>query len=111
MPMRSAVGSYSYSCSVNAMPALASATVAGVPFAISVGVFLEHRLARAAPRAVILREQLLGRRGAARDDLLQRLEIARLVAPIAVEEAAPLEPGLRHSEAILRELAPRPPAG
>src|SRR3954451_17190887 len=89
------------------MPALASATVAGVPFAISVGVFLENRIDRTAPRAGILRQQLLRRRGAARDTLLQRFEIARLVASIAVEKPAPLQAGLGQSETLLGKLAHR----
>ena len=54
-----------------------------------VRVFVEHRLDRAVPRPVVLLQQLLGRRDAARDDLLQRPQIARLVAAVAVEPLAP----------------------
>src|SRR5437660_12639103 len=87
------------------MPALASATVAGVPFAISVGVFLENRIHRTTPRAGILRQQLLRRRCSARDNLLQRIEIARLIASITVEKPAPLQAGFRQREALLRKPA------
>src|SRR5262245_5065948 len=63
--------------------------------ASSVGVFVEHRLDRALPRPVILLEQLLGRRDAAREELLQRPQITGLVAPVVVEPRTPLQAGFR----------------
>jgi len=57
----------------------------------SIGIFHEHRLDRAAPGAVILREQLLGRRRAARDEVAEQREIARLVAAVIVEAVAALQ--------------------
>ena len=50
-----------------------------------------------APRPVVLLEQLFGRRDAARDELLQRPEIARLVAPVVVEPRRAASARLRAS--------------
>ena len=59
---------------------------------------------------MIILQQHLRRRRPARDDLLQRLQIARLVAVIAVAEIAPLQPRLAQREALLREIEHHAPA-
>ena len=50
--------------------------------------YLENRIHRAAPRPVEFLQQFLGRRDAARDDLFERPQIARLVAAVAIEPLA-----------------------
>src|SRR5262249_24451518 len=52
-------------------------------------------------------EQLLGRGPSARHDIAERLEMARLVAAVAVEALAPLETVLRDREALLRDIEQR----
>src|SRR5215203_5893527 len=51
-------------------------------------ILVENRLDRALPLPAILFEQLFGRRDAARHDLLQRPQVTRLVAAVAVEPLA-----------------------
>lgn len=52
-----------------------------------IGAFGEHRVDRAAPAAIEIFQELLGSGLAARDDLVERLEVDRLVA--ATGEPAP----------------------
>src|ERR1043165_9718906 len=126
MPMRATYGPQSYSCSVNATPDFVSATVAGVPLAMvrplphpprregkaarSIRVFVEHRLDRFLPRPVVLLQQFLRRRDAARDELLQRPQIARLVAPVVIEPRPPLQAGFRQPHAFARQVEHSPVA-
>src|SRR6266536_2807355 len=67
-------------------------------------LFLECRLDRAAPGAVIFLEQLLGRGEAALGESFDRLEIAGLVASAGIAPVAALEPGARNPEAFAREI-------
>src|SRR5438552_2757421 len=76
----------------------------------SICTLREYRLDRFFPRSVISLQQHLRRRRAARDDLLHRFEIMRLVAVIAVAEIAPLQPRLAQCEAFLREIEHHAPA-
>src|SRR5262245_1459592 len=76
-----------------------------VPASISlVGV---NRIDRTAPLAVIFVEQVLRRRAASRDALVERIEIARLVLAGAVEALAPLQPGASELQDFHREVAHR----
>src|SRR5262249_12095589 len=64
---------------------------------------LENRIDRATPLAVELLQQFLGRRDAARDRFLERAQIARLVATIAVEQLAARKPARSEMQCFLRE--------
>src|ERR1700722_6563034 len=74
------------------------------PRIISVRVFGINRIDRAAPRAMVFRQQLLGRRGAARQAILQHFEVARLVAAVDVAMLAARQPGARPFEGVGGEL-------
>src|SRR5262245_14784836 len=88
------------------MPAFCSAAVAGVPRAMmSVGLVFEHRLHGAAPRAVEFLDQFLGRGRAARDDVVERLEMTALVATADVDAPAAREALVRERQAVAREIA------
>ena len=54
----------------------------------SVGFLFVNRLDRTVPGAVVLAEQFLSRRDAARNDLLQRPQVAGLVASVVIETLA-----------------------
>src|SRR3954447_26125895 len=69
----------------------------------SVGLLFERRFDRAAPRPFVLFDQLLGRRHAARDDLVEGVEIAPLIAAADVEACAPRQALMREHQAIARQ--------
>src|SRR5664280_3188317 len=69
----------------------------------SVGIFLENRLDRTVPVAMEFLQQFLRRRDAARDRFLERAQIARLVAAIAVEIFAARQPARRKAQRLLRQ--------
>src|SRR5215208_5695051 len=95
------------------MSALVSPTVAGVPLAIvchrrsSVRILAEHRLDRPIPGAVEFFQQLLRRRDASRDEIIERHQIARLVAPFTVEPLAARQARTRERKALLGEVEHR----
>src|SRR5262249_48873760 len=70
----------------------------------SIRIFREHGLDRAAPRTVIFLQQLFGRRDAALEVFLDRLEIARLVAAAPVVAVAPRQPAAGDVDASARQL-------
>ena len=57
-----------------------------------IGVFGEDRHHAAVPRAVEFLQQFLGRRDAARDEFLQRPQVARFVVAVGVEPGAARKP-------------------
>src|SRR5665811_2096817 len=69
----------------------------------SVGIFLENRLDRAVPVAMEFLQQFLRRRDAARNALLQRAQLARLVAAVAVEIFAARQPARGKAQRLLRQ--------
>src|SRR5580698_4103899 len=74
---------------------------------ISVSVFGINRIDRTAPRAVVFLQQLLRRRGAVRQTILQHFQVARLVAAADIEMLAPRQPGARQLERVSGELEHR----
>src|SRR5450759_624495 len=69
----------------------------------SIHILLENRLDRAIPRAVEFLQQFLRRRDAAGDRFLERAQIARLVAAVAVEILAAGEPMCGEPQRLLRQ--------
>src|SRR5664279_3135572 len=69
----------------------------------SIHIFLENRLDRAVPLAVEFLQQFLGRRDAARDRFLERAQVARFVAAIAIEISAPRQPARGKPQGLLRQ--------
>src|SRR5665811_356398 len=69
----------------------------------SVGILIKNRLDRAVPVAVEFLEQFLRRRDAARDRFLERTQIARLVAAVAVEIFAARQPARGKAQRLLRQ--------
>src|SRR5262249_16826191 len=73
-------------------------------------VLVVDRRDRAAPGPMEFRQQLLGRGAAARDELVERIEMARLVAALRIEAAAALEPLVGDREGLRRQIEQTAPA-
>ena len=81
---------------------------------VQYAIFLEHRLDASPPDAMKFFQQLLGRRDAARDIVLDRMQIAALVLAAGVQPPTPRKSLARERERGLRKVqhvAPRDRGG
>src|SRR5262249_15498668 len=69
-----------------------------------ISIFLEYRLDASSPKAVEFFQQLLGRRNAPREIVVDRLQIARFVVAAGIEPASPCQSLFRKRQRRFRDL-------